>query len=209
MRKTWMLAVLLAGAIAAPAFADHERHREERHERHEERHEERRRDDRREERHEEHRDVERREERRWLRDRPPAIRVERHEPRRGYTWVNGRYDVLNGRYEWVGGRYERERVGYRWREPRYEVRDGVYVAFDGGWDSLGPVVAPPSLREERWESRRGYVFVRGSWGWRDGGWAWTPGHYEVERVGYRYREPRWEQREGVYVNLGGTWEVGN
>ena len=81
----------------------------------------------------------------------------------------------------------------------------MYVSVDGGWDSMGPVAAPPSLREERFEARRGYAWIRGGWAWRDGAWAWTPGHYEAERSGYRWREPRWEQREGVYVNVEGGW----
>jgi hypothetical protein len=108
---------------------------------------------------------------------------------------------------WVGGRYERERRGYRYREPRWETRDGVYVRVDGDWAPIGPVAAPPSLREERWESRRGFVWVRGRWDWRGGEWAWVPGHYERERAGYIYREPRWEQRDGVYINVEGTWVI--
>jgi hypothetical protein len=51
------------------------------------------------------------------------------------------------------------------------------------------------------------VWIRGRWDWRGGEWAWTPGHYERERAGYIWREPRWEQRDGVYVNVEGTWVV--
>jgi hypothetical protein len=87
------------------------------------------------------------------------------------------------------------------------VRDGAYVRIDGEWFAPGPSVAPPTLREERWEARRGFVWVRGRWEWRGGEWAWVPGHYERERAGYIWREPRWEQRDGVYVNVEGSWVV--
>jgi hypothetical protein len=137
---------------------------------------------------------------------PPAARYERHDNRRGHVWVNGGWDWRDGRYVWVGGRYEPERRGYRWREPRWEVRDGAYIRVDGGWITAGPVSVPPVLRVERWDPRPGFVWVRGRWEWR-GDWTWVPGHYERERSGYIYREPRWEQRDGVYVNVEGGWVV--
>jgi hypothetical protein len=84
------------------------------------------------------------------------------------------------------------------------VRDGVYVRVDGGWT---PIVAPPPRREERWAARRGFLWVSGRWDWRGGEWAWTPGHYERERAGYIYREPRWEERDGVYVTVEGGWVI--
>ena len=138
---------------------------------------------------------------------PPAARYERHDHRRGYVWVNGNWDWRDGRYVWVGGRYEPERRGHRWREPRWEVRDGAYIRVDGGWVAVGPVAAPPVLRVERWDPRPGFVFIRGHWEWRDGEWAWMPGHYERERAGYIYREPRWEQRDGAWVSIEGTWVI--
>lgn len=209
--------VLLGGtlvATASPAFADEHRReeerREERHEEHreerraEERHEERR-EERAEERHEAHLDA--RERARWSGHAPPALRYERHEPRRGYTWIGGRWDWRGGNYVWVGGRYEPERRGYIWREPRYEMRDGVYVNIDGGWVVTGPRAAPPVIREERWDARPGFVWIRGRWDWNGADWAWVGGHYERERTGYIWRDPRWEMRDGVYVKVEGDWVV--
>ncbi len=228
MRSPTLLATLLAGATllpVAPAFADpakheehheehraepakHEEHRAERHEEHRaERHEEHR-DERRAERHEEHRDERReaRHDRLHPYEAPPAARFERHEERHGYAWINGRYDWRDGRYAWVGGRYERARPGYAWREPRWEMREGAYVRVEGEWYAPGPTLAPPMLREERWDPRPGFAYIRGHWAWQGGEWTWQRGHYEREHVGMRWREPRWEQRDGVYVSVEGGWE---
>jgi hypothetical protein len=201
-RLMTMVVGLMVIAIAAPAFADRHQRRERREERRERREE--RREDRRERR------VERRVERhdRFRPDRaPPAIRVERHNPRRGYVWVGGQWNWNGGQWVWSGGRYERERRGHRWRPARWEQRDGAYVSVDGGWIMTEPVIAPPRLREERWAPRGGFVWIRGHYDWRDGQWAWVGGHYERERAGYIWREPRYEQRDGVYVTVQGSWVV--
>ncbi|MFT3694243.1 MAG: hypothetical protein QM831_13945 [Kofleriaceae bacterium] len=190
-KTTRILATMILGlAVTGTAFADPERRREERRE---ERHEERR-EERHEERHE------------GPRGAPPAARFERHEVRRGQVWVGGSYQWRGGAYVWEPGRYEAERRGYRWREPRWEVRDGVYIRTEGGWIVDGPGMAPPALREERWEARRGFVFIRGRWDWVGGQYSWVPGHYEKERVGHVWHEPRWEARDGVYVRVEGNWE---
>jgi hypothetical protein len=203
MRMNWnrLLIAALVVATASPAMADrwsrdrHER-REDRRERREDRHE------RREERRDERRD-------RRAHRAPPAMRVERWERRPGHVWVTGHWDWNGDDYVWVGGRYERERRGYRWREPRWEQRDGVYVSIDGGWINAGPASAPPALRVERYDNRAGYIWVRGSWTWSGDQWAWAPGHYERARAGHRWRDPRWEERDGAWISVGGSWEVGN
>jgi hypothetical protein len=210
MTKTTRLFItsILGFAISATAFtvtasADPDRRREERRDEHkEQRHEEQRR----EERHEEKREERREERHEGPRAAPPGARFERHENRRGYTWIGGNYEWRGGAYVWNPGRYEAERHGYRWREPRWEVRDGVYVRTEGGWIVDGPGIAPPAIREERFEARRGFVWIRGQWDWGNGQWNWVPGHYERERVGHHWRERRWENRDGVYVNVEGGWE---
>ena len=35
----------------------------------------------------------------------------------------------------------------------------------------------PALRQERFEYRRGFTFVRGEWKWSGYKWNWIPGHY--------------------------------
>ena len=56
---------------------------------------------------------------------------------------------------------------------------------------MAPSAAPPPLREEHFEPRHGWVFVRGHWDWRNGDWAWTPGRWEHKRHGKRWREATW------------------
>src|SRR5262245_87555 len=105
------------------------------------------------------------------------------------------------------GRWERERGGKRWREARWELRDGAYVLVEGDWDEapLYPTAAPPALREEKWEPRRGFVWVKGRWDWRNGEWAWVDGHMERERAKQRWLEGRWELRGDHYVWVEGSW----
>ena len=206
MRNRTLLITILGLAVSTTAFADPRHEERKREERREER-----REDRREERHQERREERREEHREAVRDHrahmaPPAARFERHAERRGYLWIPGNYEWRNDNYVWVGGRYEAERRGYRWREPRWESRDGAYIRVEGDWAAMGPTAAPPALREERWEARHGFLYIRGRWDWRGDQWAWTPGHYERERVGHVWREPRWESQGGVYVQVGGTWE---
>ena len=138
---------------------------------------------------------------------PPALRVERHDNRRGYAWVDGSWNWDGYDWQWSGGRYERERRGHRWRPVSWEQRNGEYVSVGGGWAVMEPTVAPPQIREERWSNRPGQLFVRGHYDWREGEWVWVAGHYERERAGYRYAEPRYEQRNGVYISVGGSWVV--
>lgn len=205
---TRLLFASLIIATASPAFADRDHRRERREDRREERRDDRQ--DRRERREERREDrFERREDRRERRaDRaPPAVRVERWKPRRGYTWVEGNWAWNGGDWVWTTGRYERERRGQRWRPHRYEQRDGAYVVVDGGWVTMGPTAAPPTLREERYDTRAGYVWVRGSWDWRGDQWVWTQGHYERERANARWRDRRWEQRDGVYISVDGGWDI--
>ncbi|HLL21743.1 MAG TPA: YXWGXW repeat-containing protein [Kofleriaceae bacterium] len=108
-------------------------------------------------------DRERREERASHRHAPPAMRAERYAPRRGFVWVNGYWDWRGDNYVWVSGHYERERRGYRWRDRRWEERDDGWVAVDGGWVTAGPASAPPAVRVESYDTRPGFVWVRGNW----------------------------------------------
>ncbi len=217
MKKTrWislLLGLIVVASVAPSAEADRWGGRGKREERREDRRDDRRderRDDRREDRREDRRD-DRREVRRDRRERamraPPAMRVERHDNRRGYAWVDGSWNWNGYDWQWNGGRYERERRGRRWRPVSWEQRNGEYVSVGGDWVVMEPTMAPPIIREERWDTRPGSLFVRGHYDWRDGEWVWVAGHYERERAGYRYVEPRYEQRNGVYISVGGSWVV--
>ena len=212
-----LIALLLSTTVFADNWRDHRRERredrrerrEDRRERYEDRRE--RRDDRRDRRQDRRRPV-------WrdnVRDHryngprraPPAVRVERYRPRPGYVWVNGYWDWRGDNYVWISGRYERQRRGYRWRDRRWEQRDGAWIFVDGGWYAMGPASAPPAVRVERYHSRPGFIWVRGHWDWRGDQWVWIPGHYERERAGYYYREPTWQQRDGAWISVEGSWVI--
>jgi hypothetical protein len=145
------------------------------------------------------------------RDAPPPPREERHEARReGFVWLGGRWDWSrrDHRWDWIPGHWERERRGQRWREAKWERRGDEWALIDGGWirAEVRPTQAPPPPREERFEARPGFTWVRGRWDWRDGNWAWIDGHWERERAGKRWREARWELHDGgEYVLVDGDW----
>jgi len=138
---------------------------------------------------------------------PPALREEKWEPRNGFVYVRGRWDWRNGEWGWTAGHYEREREHKRWREARWENKGGSWVMVEGGWDDapLAPVAAPPPLREEKFEGRHGFVFVKGRWDWHNGDWQWQPGHWEKERHGKHWRDATWENRNGQWVKVDGDW----
>ena len=138
------------------------------------------------------------------RDAPPPLRAERVGRRRGFVWISGEWE-WSGRWRWKSGHWEAARAGRKFTSARWEHRGDVYIHVDGRWDDVG---APPPLREERFDPRRGQTFVRGHWEWDadDSNWDWVPGHFERERQGRRWREERWENRNGEWVLVNGGWE---
>lgn len=71
----------------------------------------------------------------------------------------------------------------------------------------GPRLAPPPPRAERVGSpRRGYVWVAGTWDWRNNRYVWVRGHYERSRAGKRWRQHNWEERDGAWVRVDGSWD---
>jgi hypothetical protein len=138
---------------------------------------------------------------------PPAPRVERREVRRGFTWIAGRWDWRDGRWSWRDGHWERERSGKRWRDHRWERRDDRWVMIEGDWVDIDarPSGPPPPPREERWDARPGFVWVRGRWDWRDGSWAWREGSFERERERERWTDGRWELRDDRWEWTEGGW----
>jgi len=151
------------------------------------------------------------------REAPPSPRAEAMAARAGYVWIPGRWDWKGGKWDWQAGHWERERAGKKWNEGRWDRKGDVYVYVDGSWGDGaaapvpappqgGPREAPPSPRDEKMAARPGYVWVRGQWDWKGGKWEWQAGHWERERAGKRWRESRWEPREGTYVRVDGDWE---
>src|SRR3954468_1920354 len=137
------------------------------------------------------------------REAPPAVRdePERLRGRAGFVWQSGRWDWRGNKWEWRAGHWERERAGKRWRSATWENRNGQWVVVEGDWIDAPatPNAAPPPIREEKWEARNGFVYVKGRWDWHNGDWQWLPGHYERERANKRWREASWENRNGSWV----------
>jgi hypothetical protein len=152
---------------------------------------------------------------------PPAPLNEAVTPKAGYTWISGRWDWKNGKWAWTAGHWERERVGKKWRQGRWDQHDNKWSWVDGEWVNadaqppappqppppvVGPTEAPPAPREEKWQPRKGFVFVAGNWDWKNGKWEWVAGHWEREQAGKKWRTSRWEQRDGKWSRIDGGWE---
>ena len=69
--------------------------------------------------------------------------------------------------------------------------------------------APPAPKEERWDNRDGYVWVRGNWDYRGNKYVWVAGHYERVQADHEWVDGRWEQqRGGGWVWVTGEWRTG-
>jgi len=154
------------------------------------------------------------------REAPPAPRAETVTARAGFVWIPGRWEWKGGKWDWAAGRWERERAGKKWREGRWEKRGDVWAYSDGQWDAGDatppgppgdrPREAPPPPREEKRDAARaGFAWVRGQWDWKGGKWDWVAGHWERERAGKKWRDVRWELRDGYYVRVDGDWADAN
>ena len=139
------------------------------------------------------------------REAPPPPKEERIAKRRGFVWINGYWDWRGGQYVWVAGHWDREQRGKRWRGHHWEHKGDQWVRVDGSWEVDAPTAAPPAPKEEKWEPRTGFVWVRGAWDWQNGEWVWVPGHWDRARAGKMWREPKWELQGGVWVQVAGDW----
>src|SRR5690242_8033897 len=70
----------------------------------------------------------------YFRTAPPPVRYERvPEPRRGYVWVNGYWDVKRNRHVWHKGHWERARAGYYYAQPTWVERNHRWELQRGYW----------------------------------------------------------------------------
>jgi hypothetical protein len=150
---------------------------------------------------------------------PPGPRDEKYDPRPGFVWVRGRWDWKGGKWDWVSGHWERERAGKKWVEGRWDRKGDTWIYVDGQWvaGDAGPPggppgppegrprEAPPPPRAEKRDTRPGFTWVAGHWDWKGGKWDWVEGRWERERAGKRWRDVRWELRDGVYSRIDGDW----
>ena len=74
----------------------------------------------------------------------------------------------------------------------------------------GPTQAPPPPRAEAsGPSRRGYIWMAGSWTWDQQArqYTWVPGHWERSKANHRWEAPRWEQQNGAWIRIEGSWRI--
>lgn len=69
-----------------------------------------------------------------------------------------------------------------------------------------PNSAPPATRQERVRSRRGSVWVPGSWQWRNLQWQWQSGRFERARRQQRWQQGQWKQDGANWTWVDHRWE---
>ena len=70
--------------------------------------------------------------------------------------------------------------------------------------------APPAARHEVVPPpRKGYVWVPGYWDGAKGKHSWKNGHWEPNRAGQHFVEPRWVQRDHRWALEPGRWNPGD
>ena len=107
---------------------------------------------------------------------PPPPQQEKWSPKRGYVWVKGRWDWNDGEWAWMPGHWERERASFVWQDGRWESKNGQWVWVEGSWQAAAPVVAvsqwptaaPPAPQNENITPKRGFIWVKGRWDWKQG-----------------------------------------
>ncbi len=68
---------------------------------------------------------------------------------------------------------------------------------------------PPARHEVVPAPRRGYIWAPGYWDLRGKKHVWRAGHWEHQRAGFNYAEPRWVERNNVWVLERGRWNRGD
>ena len=77
-------------------------------------------------------------------------------------------EVARDRHEIALDRRELARDRVELRRDRVELRRDEHYRN---------VRLRPALRQEHFEYRRGFNFIRGEWKWNGYEWVWIPGHY--------------------------------
>jgi hypothetical protein len=137
---------------------------------------------------------------------PPKPIVEKPQSRAGFTWVAGYWNWENGGYEWVPGKLQRRQRGKQWKDGAWAQVGGRWQWTAGGWmDGPKDPPAPPALKDEVPKTRRGFVWVKGSWKWDDGEYVWVPGKLERRQRGKQWKDGAWAQVGGRWQWNAGAW----
>ncbi len=65
---------------------------------------------------------------------PPPPRSEVVDPRSGFVWIAGRWNLRGGQWVWTSGHWERERAGYRWRAATWQRCGDEFGLVLGAWE---------------------------------------------------------------------------
>ena len=82
------------------------------------------------------------------------------------------------------------------------------VMEQGGYATVVVPQAPPAWVVAEVRPRPGYLWAQGYWRWDGRRYVAVRGHYEPVRSGYRYVQPRWEQRRDGWHWSAGVWVGG-
>jgi hypothetical protein len=117
--------------------------------------------------------------------------------RPGYRYVPGNWNQGNGKWYWVEARWERD--GGAQPPPPHTTPPPPPPR------PSGPTQPPPPPKQETYDKRAGFLWVRGHYEWRGSQYEWIPGHWERERAKEKWVDGRWELQGGVYVWVPGGW----
>jgi len=138
---------------------------------------------------------------------PPEPIAEIPKFRRGFAWVPGHWDWDDGSYEWTPGKLERRQRGKRLRPGGWAQVGGQWQWNGHAWDPAPQQQdAPPPPIIEAVTPRRGYVWAKGRYEWRNGDYEWTPGHWERERKNKRWVDGGWQNVSGSWTFSIGGWQ---
>jgi hypothetical protein len=124
------------------------------------------------------------------------------------VWVAGHWEWDAGAYEWVPGKLQKRPRGKRWREGKWENAGGKWTWTAGAYfDAPKEQDAPPQPIEEAAQPpRKGFIWVKGHYEYRDGDYDWIAGHWERERAGKKWIDGHWDNVGGKWTFTVGVWQ---
>ncbi|NVB84489.1 MAG: BcpO-related WXXGXW repeat protein [Kofleriaceae bacterium] len=139
---------------------------------------------------------------------PPAPLPETRKFGRGQVWVAGHWEWDKGAYEWVPGKLQKRQKGKRWSEGKWDNAGGKWTWTVGMWSDAPREqdAPPPAIAETAPAAKKGFVWVKGNYEYRDGDYEWVPGHWERERANKRWADGHWDNVGGKWTWTAGSWQ---
>lgn|GEM_PF-1091668 len=101
--------------------------------------------------------------------------------------------------------------GHNARRGRRKPANVTIATTTSGGRTIIVTEAPPALQSEvvLAQPSPNYVWIAGYWTWRDNGYQWVSGHWELPpNPGSVWVAPRWEQQGNAYKFTEGYWTQG-